>query len=72
MEPDTPTPPRKKSATVRRVTRQTTRAVTTRVDAFLSAKGPRFRALALTHAFNAAGDTLVAVALADVFADVES
>jgi MFS family permease len=64
MEP-TPTPPKKKNS-VRRVTKQTTKAVTTRVDAFLSAKGPRFRALALTHAFNAAGDTLVAVALADI------
>lgn len=60
-----PTPPKKKS-TARRVTSQTTRAVTRRVDGFLSARGPRFRALALTHAFNAAGDTLVAVALADV------
>jgi hypothetical protein len=46
--------------------RQSSRAVTRRVDEFLSARGPRFRALALTHAFNAAGDTLVAVALADV------
>jgi len=65
MEPNSPPPPKQKNA-VRRVTRQTTKAVTTRVDAFLSAKGPRFRALALTHAFNAAGDTLVAVALADI------
>jgi hypothetical protein len=60
-----PTPPNRRT-TARRVTRQTTQAVTRRVDEFLSAKGPRFRALALTHAFNAAGDTLVAVALADV------
>jgi len=58
--------PEKKSAAARRVTKKTTRAVAHRVDEFLSAKGPRFRALALTHAFNAAGDTLVAVALADV------
>lgn len=59
------TPPKKRSA-ARRVTRQSTQAVTRRVDEFLSAKGPRFRALALTHAFNAAGDTLVTVALADI------
>ena len=59
-----PTPPRRLDTT-RKVTKRATRAVTTRVDTFLSAKGPRFRALAVTHAFNAAGDALVAVALAD-------
>ena len=37
-----------------------------RVDGYLSARGPRFRALAVTHALNAAGDTLVTVALADI------
>ncbi len=62
MEPT----PEKKTSAARRVTKRTTKAVAYRVDEFLSAKGPRFRALALTHAFNAAGDTLVAVALADV------
>lgn len=59
-----PTEPRRLDTT-KRVTKQATRAVTRRVDTFLSAKGPRFRALAVSHAFNAAGDTLVAVALAD-------
>lgn len=58
--------PEKKPSTAMQVTRRTTKAVAQRVDEFLSARGPRFRALALTHAFNAAGDTLVAVALADV------
>ena len=62
MEPTSPN----RAARARRVARQSARVVTRRVDEFLSAKGPRFRALALTHAFNAAGDTLVAVALADV------
>lgn len=62
MEPSAP----KKPARARQLASQSSRAVTRRVDEFLSARGPRFRALALTHAFNAAGDTLVAVALADV------
>jgi len=62
MEPSEP----KKAARTRQLARQSSRAVTRRVDDFLSARGPRFRALALTHAFNAAGDTLVAVALADI------
>ncbi len=60
-----PSPPGR-AARTRRAARESSQAVARRVDAFLSAKGPRFRALALTHAFNAAGDTLVAVALADV------
>ena len=62
MEPSAP----KRAAGARRVARRSTKAVTQRVDRFMSARGPRFRALAMTHAFNAAGDTLVAVALADV------
>lgn len=62
MEPSAPN----KAARARRAAGESTRAVARKVDAFLSARGPRFRALALTHAFNAAGDTLVAVALADV------
>lgn len=62
MEPSEP----KKAARARQMARKSSRAVTRRVDEFLSARGPRFRALALTHAFNAAGDTLVAVALADI------
>lgn len=37
-----------------------------KVDGYLSARGPRFRALAVSHALNAAGDTLVTVALADI------
>lgn len=61
MEPMQP----RRLDTTRRVTRQATRAVAGRVDTYLSAKGPSFRALAVAHAFNAAGDTLVAVALAD-------
>ena len=62
MEPSAP----KRGAAARQAARRSTKAVAQRVDRFLSAKGPRFRALAVTHAFNAAGDTLVAVALADV------
>lgn len=62
MEPPAP----KRGEVARRAASRSTKAVAQRVDQFLSAKGPRFRALAVTHAFNAIGDTLVAVALADV------
>lgn len=62
MEPSAP----RRGQAARQAAVRSTKAVARRVDLFLSAKGPRFRALAVTHAFNAVGDTLVAVALADV------
>jgi len=55
-----------RTSRARAATRRTGSAVARRVDGYLSAKGPRFRALVVSHAFNAAGDTLVTVALADV------
>lgn len=44
-----------------------------RVDSYISARGPGFRQLAISHAASAAGDTMVAVALAgELFLDPSS
>jgi hypothetical protein len=56
----------KRSSRAVELTKRGSRAVTQKVNDFMSARGPRFRALAMSHAFNASGDTLVAVALADI------
>ncbi len=59
-----PVPDRKRSETAARAVRTGARQVAQRVDAMFSARGPGFRALALSQAGSVAGDTLVTLALA--------
>ncbi len=53
-----------RSGSAARVLRNGARTVVARVDAMFSARGPGFRALALSQAGSVAGDTLVTLALA--------